>query len=239
MMDVGKGGRPREGEEAKRAPLNMRTSPQIRARLEAEAEKNACSLTQEVERRLQLTFDSDTNFGGSHNYTFFRMVMATVHTIEQRNKAIWVDDQDTFWAVRAAISHLMEINAPSDSRTTDAVDAAFYRNNRLDRLKLLQKQVQEQRMMTHTTGSFGSSSDRLSRKVPSVEDLNVLSRLEDDLLGAQEDYSRAERYLRLLSDPLQARIELSAADGKDTAVEIAAEMFKARGSKLRKAQQWP
>lgn len=43
--------------QTKRAPLNMRTSPDLRAKIEAAAENNGLSLSQEVERRLLASFD--------------------------------------------------------------------------------------------------------------------------------------------------------------------------------------
>ena len=43
----------------KRAPLNMRTSPALRAKIEAAAAINYRSLTQEVEFRLERSFHED------------------------------------------------------------------------------------------------------------------------------------------------------------------------------------
>jgi hypothetical protein len=42
-----------------RQPLNMRTSPELRARLEESAERNRLSLTQEVMRRIDQSFEAD------------------------------------------------------------------------------------------------------------------------------------------------------------------------------------
>ena len=53
------GGRPTEGEEIKLSPLNMRTTPQLRAMIERAANANARSLTQEVEFRLRASFRDD------------------------------------------------------------------------------------------------------------------------------------------------------------------------------------
>lgn len=43
--------------EAKRTPLNLRTTAELRARLDAAASENGRSITQEVERRLERSFD--------------------------------------------------------------------------------------------------------------------------------------------------------------------------------------
>ena len=55
-LDRNLGGRPRHGSEVKKAPLNMRTDPELRDRIEAAAEARRLSLTQEVERRLRASF---------------------------------------------------------------------------------------------------------------------------------------------------------------------------------------
>lgn len=54
-----KGGRPRHGLSVKREPLNMRASPELRARIEEAALASGLSLSQEVERRLIASFDRD------------------------------------------------------------------------------------------------------------------------------------------------------------------------------------
>lgn len=50
-------GRPREGSDLKCAPLNVRTSPVLRRRIDEARAKSGRSLAQEVESRLHLTFD--------------------------------------------------------------------------------------------------------------------------------------------------------------------------------------
>jgi hypothetical protein len=50
--------------EAKLRPLNMRTTAKLRDQLEAAAGSSGRSLTQEVERRLEATFEHDEVFGG-------------------------------------------------------------------------------------------------------------------------------------------------------------------------------
>jgi hypothetical protein len=48
----------------KRHPLNMRTTAEIRDRLEAAAAANGRSLAQEVESRLERSFEQDSRVGG-------------------------------------------------------------------------------------------------------------------------------------------------------------------------------
>ncbi|WP_419816137.1 hypothetical protein [Glacieibacterium sp.] len=112
MTEKNRGGRPRQGPEVKRAPLNMRTSPAMRTQLEEAADARGWSLTQEVEARLQRTFDEDSYRGGSHNGAFFHLAVASARSIEERNGGRWDEDIETFWAVKAAVNSLLEVNRP-------------------------------------------------------------------------------------------------------------------------------
>jgi hypothetical protein len=49
--------------DGKKAPLNMRTTPQLRAKLEAAAAASGRSLVQEVEYRLEVSFAGDASIG--------------------------------------------------------------------------------------------------------------------------------------------------------------------------------
>lgn len=53
----GIGGRPRHGSRPKTAPLNMRTDPELAARVEASAAAHRLSRTREVERLVRLALD--------------------------------------------------------------------------------------------------------------------------------------------------------------------------------------
>jgi hypothetical protein len=53
-----------ERKGAKLRPLNMRTTAALRTQLEAAAQSTGRSLTQEVERRLERSFEHDDAFGG-------------------------------------------------------------------------------------------------------------------------------------------------------------------------------
>jgi hypothetical protein len=56
----GIGGRPRHGARLKTAPLNMRTDPELAARVEASAEAHRLSRTREVERLVRLALDLES-----------------------------------------------------------------------------------------------------------------------------------------------------------------------------------
>lgn len=118
-------GRPSLGDKAKRQPLNMRTDAATRARIEQAAEESGLSLSQEVERRLDMSFQRDDLLGGSHNSTFMRMVFATIVQIEATNGAKWVEDHDTHRAVHAAIESLIKKLRPKTAiPEQDAIEQA-------------------------------------------------------------------------------------------------------------------
>jgi two-component sensor histidine kinase len=52
------------GRERKIAPLNMRTTPAVRTKLEAAARTSGRSLVQEVEHRITRSLDRDEAYGG-------------------------------------------------------------------------------------------------------------------------------------------------------------------------------
>ena len=105
-------GRPAERESAKLAPPNMRTSPQLRAQIEKAADDNGRSLTQEVERRLMTSFIFDEVRGGQHINAFANMLSSTIHRLEVRFGKRWVDDPETFAAVKAATFRLLDWDSP-------------------------------------------------------------------------------------------------------------------------------
>lgn len=109
---MSRSGRPKEGDKPKLAPLNMRTSPDLRAKIEAAADENGRSLTQEVERRLITSFIFDDSRGGPHIGAFANMVCSAIQMIELRTGRRWMDDFDTFTRVRAATEQLLRWNNP-------------------------------------------------------------------------------------------------------------------------------
>lgn len=52
-----RGGRPRERDEVKRAAITIRTTSAIKEQVKAAAEANGRSVTQEIEFRLERSFD--------------------------------------------------------------------------------------------------------------------------------------------------------------------------------------
>jgi len=101
----------------------MRTSPDLREKIEQAAEANGRSLTQEVERRLITSFIFDDSRGGPHIGAFANMLCAAIQNIELDTGHRWMDDFDTFTRVRGAAERLLEWRNPgieNISRINDA-----------------------------------------------------------------------------------------------------------------------
>ena len=113
-MEGRKVGRPRKGDQAKRAPLNMKTTPRLRDRMQRAADANGRALTQEVEARLDRSLDRDDQFGGQHVATFVDLLGMTIRVIEQRHGARWIDEPGTYDAVEAAALRLLGWNRPRE-----------------------------------------------------------------------------------------------------------------------------
>ena len=113
-MEARKVGRPRKGDTAKRAPLNMKTTPRLRDRMQRAADANGRALTQEVEARLDRSLDRDDLFGGQHVATFVDLLGMTIRVIEGRHGTRWIDEPGTYDAVEAAALRLLGWNRPRE-----------------------------------------------------------------------------------------------------------------------------
>ena len=107
------GGRPREGEAVKLAPLNMRTDPALRTMIEEAAETNGRSLTQEVERRLRTSFIFDDARGGPHIGALANMICSAIQMIELKTGQKWTEDIDTWEAAQAATLRFLRWTRPA------------------------------------------------------------------------------------------------------------------------------
>jgi uncharacterized protein (DUF1778 family) len=96
----------------KRSPLNMKASPELRARIEEAAEETGLSLTQEVERRLLQSFAADDALGSRRTASVLRLIAALISNIEASSGMSWVDDYATWNAVRIAVQDVLKRARP-------------------------------------------------------------------------------------------------------------------------------
>lgn len=103
--------------KGKRVPLNMRTTNEMRARIERAAADSGRSLVQEVEFRLEQSFSDESartellfrEAGGSHNYALGKLIAGLAHSIEMMAGAGWTDDSYVFDYLMAGIKEVMSL----------------------------------------------------------------------------------------------------------------------------------
>lgn len=108
----------------KRVPLNMRTTREMRGKLEKSAGRSGRSLVQEVEYRVEQSFldeeARDREWGGKKLHGLFRMMAGALEVIEQGREKTCADDWETFFAVQEAWRVLLLTNlAPKDEALGD------------------------------------------------------------------------------------------------------------------------
>ena len=99
--------------ENKRSPLNMRTTAKLRSALEQEASKADRSLAQEVEARLERSFENDMLLsafigGTTHVQMLMRVVAATINNIEEYRGDRYVDSYATRWHCRKGVEEILD-----------------------------------------------------------------------------------------------------------------------------------
>ncbi len=129
-----KPGRPPAGPyEGKRKTLSTRITPELRDKLEAASKASGRSLSQEIELRLDRSFETDVQlheaFGGEHLYALARMIAAILALIESTSGKTWKTDRQTFEEVKAVIDKTLEAlgptapTAPNDQKLLDYADS--------------------------------------------------------------------------------------------------------------------
>ncbi len=103
-------------EKVKRAPLNMRTTPELRRRLDESAAETGSSLAQEVEARLSRSYllEDGLSVMGVDKETaqFIRNILDTKQLIEQkRGRDAW-SDYETWTALQSALAIILEMEKP-------------------------------------------------------------------------------------------------------------------------------
>jgi hypothetical protein len=88
---------------AKRHPLNMRTTKEVREMLEHAAAETGRSLVQEVETRIEESVHADLKLAGPLTRALVTMIAAVVENIQQRHGKNWLDDDRTCSATLTAI----------------------------------------------------------------------------------------------------------------------------------------
>ncbi len=123
-----RGPKPLPKDEVKRVPLNMRTTPALRKKLEDERERSGRSLVQEVEYRMERSFllDDFLSFLADDPATksFIRDVLTAIKVTEgEYEKSVW-SDLEAHSTASTSIASLLKSRAPEMSdRLRKRIDA--------------------------------------------------------------------------------------------------------------------
>jgi hypothetical protein len=100
-------------ESKKRWIMSIRTNADGRSRLEEAAAANGRNLSEEIESRLQRSFQTYDDYGGFANAAFVNLLGATIRDIEAQTGKSWRSNLDTYDHVRNAILRELELRSPS------------------------------------------------------------------------------------------------------------------------------
>ena len=100
--------------EGRRATLSVRLTPEGRTRLEQAASASGRSLAQEVEMRLEKSFNDDQMFDAifgpnRHSRNVVEATATAIRRVEMVRETRWVDDYATLWACRRAADEVKNI----------------------------------------------------------------------------------------------------------------------------------
>jgi hypothetical protein len=108
-------------DEGKRYPLSLRTTKDLKEKLESASRVSGRSIAQEVEHRLEQSFKTEANIadaiaaamGGKSLAALFRLMGAAAELVELRmGGKSWVNDAVTFYAVQKAWQRLINQFGP-------------------------------------------------------------------------------------------------------------------------------
>lgn len=125
-----KGGRPLEGNEPKNAPIAVRTTATLKARLTEAAEREGRSLTQEIEMRLERSFEGERPDEDVETARLLNMIGNEIALIERQTRKRWHRDLKTWAAVQEACANgpvrRLRPDRPNDDEAVNEAWAKCY-----------------------------------------------------------------------------------------------------------------
>ncbi len=89
--------------------LNLKTTKELRDKMEAAAVASGRALTHEVEARLNRSFDFDYLMGDSETALLVRAIAATIRRFEVTSGKKWIEDFDTQEAAFEAATRVVDV----------------------------------------------------------------------------------------------------------------------------------
>jgi hypothetical protein len=114
MKPSNRRGRPKLAKDAKKMMAATRLRPKTRAMLQREAKRRGWTLSEEIEDRLEKSFDVPRReMWGDDSIRRFAILMAgAAYWTQRHSKASWHDDPWTFRGVVASVNFLLPLLAP-------------------------------------------------------------------------------------------------------------------------------
>lgn len=103
------------GKGRKRWILSIRTTAEGRERLVKAADANGRSLSEEIETRLQLSFQRDDSYGGFANAAFVNLLGSIIRDAEAESGKSWRADLATWRDVRQRVLQQFDDRTPAKS----------------------------------------------------------------------------------------------------------------------------
>lgn len=119
-----RGGRPSERDEPKRAAIALRTTPDIKERLLHAASERGRSITQEVEARIEESFEAEDLYGDHRTRLALGALAGKIQKAEAATGKHWLDDIRTHAAAAALIDNALRGFEPTPKNVT-AINKSF------------------------------------------------------------------------------------------------------------------
>ena len=100
---------PKSAEDRKGGNLTFRVRDGMRERLEASAKARGVSISEDVEKRIERTFDFDYLLGDNETALVLRSIASAVQRFEKTSGKAWVRDSETQERVHEAVSKMIDV----------------------------------------------------------------------------------------------------------------------------------
>jgi hypothetical protein len=127
----------------------MRVTNAAYDRIASAAQASGRSVSQEIESRLELSFQEERMMGGKSTALLSKLIASTVALIETETERNWTEDRMTWEAVNAAVQRIIGWFQPSldfdiwdkyrDSALLPFLEAVWAVQERRDRMKGLEE----------------------------------------------------------------------------------------------------
>lgn len=181
----------------KRTTLSLRATPDLLARLDAAIAANGRSLAQELENRVEQTFQAEDALGGSRTAPILRAMADMIKHAEAKTGESWLDDYATWQVVSRAVVRTLNSWEPEPPN----IEAIRKLNRQIEEAEARVDQniaAVREFATTHPVPEFPetASLEERSHNLAALDEASkALKKVSDGLIEAstERDRLRAER----------------------------------------------